>query len=319
MTETGGPERAVLLMALGGPSSLKEVEPYLQDLRGGRPTPPELVHEFEERYRRIGGRTPLVDVTRAQARALAARLAESGETSRCEVGMRHWHPRIGETVARLIDEGVREITGICMTPYYSSWSVGGYLSSLREAVASGGPGVSLRSVESWHHDGALAAAFARRIADRRGSRGSEARSDPLVLFTAHSLPGATDPGTLPYVAQLRATRDAIEGLLPPIRSQLAFQSVGRREGTWLGPSAEDQIAAAARGGEKSVLVVPFGFVSDNLEILYDVDLEMRAQAERLGLGFDRTESLNTDPLLIDALVGAVRAARASPDRAGRSG
>ena len=313
MNESTGAERAVLLMALGGPSSVAEVEPYLRDLRGGRPTPSELVQEFEERYRRIGGRTPLVEITQRQAQALAAHLAESGDSTRCEVGMRHWHPRISETVARLLDEGVREITGICMTPYYSPWSVGGYLAALREAVASDGRPVDLRTIESWHAEPSLAAAFAGKISARISSRMSEGVTDPLVLFTAHSLPGAMDPGTRPYVTQLGETRRAIERLLPPMHARLAYQSVGRREGSWLGPSAAQEIQNAARAGEKAVLVVPFGFVSDNLEILYDVDLEMRAQADRLGLGFDRTESLNSDPLLIEALARAVRSARSSPE------
>lgn len=298
-------ERAVLLMALGGPTSLSDVEPYLRDLRGGRPTPPELVEEFRERYRRIGGGSPLVEVARGQAQALERHLASAAYPSRCEIGMRHWHPQIGEVVERLIDEGVRELTGLCLTPYYSQWSVGGYLAAARKAVEDSGRTVRLRFIESWHHDPSLAAAFAGKISSRRAVMADRGTQDPFVLFTAHSLPGVKDPAIEPYVVQLGETRTAIEERLPPIRSRMAYQSVGRREGPWLGPAADEELARCARTGEKAVLVVPIGFVSDNLEILYDVDIEMRERAQRLGLVFDRTESLNDDPLLIDALARAV--------------
>ncbi len=291
-------------MALGGPASLPDVEPYLRDLRGGRATPSELVEEFRERYRRIGGGSPLVEITRRQASALERRLAAEGVPARCEVGMRHGHPKIGEAVTRLVDEGIDELTGLCMTPYYSTWSVGGYLSALRKAVEETDTPPRLRLVESWHHDPSLAQAFALKVSHRLHSLADRGVRDPLVLFTAHSLPGVKDPETEPYVVELAATRKAIGERLPPIRSRFAYQSVGRREGPWLGPSAEEELDRAARHGEKAVLVVPFGFVSDNLEILFDVEIEMREQARRLGLVFDRTDSLNDDPLLIDALAHA---------------
>ena len=308
MNATAPHERAVLLMALGGPSALSEVEPYLRDLRGGRPTPRELVEEFTERYRRIGGGSPLVDVTRAQAAALERRLAAVGCPARCEVGMRHWNPHIDESVARLVDEGVTDLTGLCLTPYYSTWSVGGYLSSLRKAVEATGREVRLRTVESWGHDPSLAAAFAGKISNGLAALAERGARDPLVLFTAHSLPGIQDPTTEPYVVQLGATQKAIEARLPSIRSRFAYQSVGRREGPWLGPSAEEELERLARAGEKAVLVVPFGFVSDNLEILYDVEIEMRERAGQRGMVFERTESLNDDPLLVEALARAVLSA-----------
>ncbi|MHB8351919.1 MAG: ferrochelatase [Thermoplasmata archaeon] len=301
-------ERAELLMALGGPSALSEVEPYLRDLRGGRPTPRELVEEIMERYRRIGGGSPLMDVTRAQARALERRLAAVGHPARCEVGMRHWNPHIEESVARLVDEGVTDLTGLCLTPYYSAWSVGGYQSALRKAVEATGRAVRLRLVESWGHDPSLAAAFAGKIAHRLAALEERGARDPLVLFTAHSLPGIHDPTTEPYVVELGATRKAIEARLPSIRSRFAYQSVGRREGPWLGPSAEEELERAARAGEKAVLVAPFGFVSDNLEILYDVEIEMRDLAGQRGMMFERTESLNDDPLLVEVLARAVLSA-----------
>lgn len=308
MSGTSHDPRGVLLMALGGPTNLDDVEPYLLDLRGGRPTPPELVEEFRERYRRIGGGSPLVAVTRAQAAALERKLSSEGAPVPCEVGMRHWHPQIREGVASLVRRGATEVTGLCMTPYYSPWSVGGYLSALDQVAAESAPAVRLHRVETWHDAPTLAEAFARKILERIDAMTARGDPRPALMFTAHSLPGAADPGVEPYVRQLARVRAAVTARLPPVRSEFAYQSVGRREGPWLLPSWEGLLERLAHDGERSVLVVPFGFVADNLEILFDVDLEMRARAAELGLAFDRTESLNDDPLLIDALAHAVRGA-----------
>lgn len=314
MSVRESPPRAVLLMALGGPTSLAEVEPYLRDLRGGRPTPPELVEEFRERYRRIGGGSPLVEVTRAQTRALERRLVASGDVARCDFGMRHWRPSIAEAVRRLVDEGLRDLTGLCLTPYFSAWSVGGYHAALRAAVEATDPSVRLRLVDHWHARPTLAEAFARKLSAGRAALAARGFPDPVVLFTAHSLPGVTDPAREPYVRQLAETREEIVRRVAPVRARMAYQSVGRREGPWLGPSAESELTRVAGAGERAVLAVPYGFVSDNLEILYDVDLEMREQARRDGLAFERTTSLNDDPLLIEALAEAVRDAPVAPLR-----
>ncbi len=305
-------DRAVLLMALGGPTSLDEVEPYLRDVRGGRPTPPALVEEFRERYRRIGGRSPLLDVSRAQARALENRLSTEGFSVRCEVGMRHWHPRVGEVVATLCGDGIRDLTGICLTPYFSTWSVGAYLTSLRDAVARCDGRVELRTVESWHREPALAQAFAARVLAGLSSLAERGYPDPVVLFTAHSLPQSPGEGGDPYVAHLEETRRAIEARLPPIRSRIAYQSVGRRDGPWLGPAVEKVVADCAESSEPAILVVPFGFLSDNLEILFDIDLELQEGAREIGLHLERTRSLNDDPLLIEALARAFHAASQRP-------
>ncbi len=308
MSGTAPPSRGVLLMALGGPTRLEDVEPYLLDLRGGRPTPPELVEEFRERYRRIGGGSPLTAVTRAQAAALERRLSSEGRPVHCEIGMRHWHPHIREGFAALVQRGATEVTGLCMTPYYSPWSVGGYLSVLDQVAAESAPAVRLHRVQTWHDAPALAEGFARKIRERRDAMTARGAPPPALLFTAHSLPGAHDPGVEPYVRELASVRAAVLARLPPVRSEFAYQSVGRREGPWLLPSWEGVLERLARDGERSVLVAPVGFVADNLEILFDVDLEMRARAAELGLAFDRTETLNDDPLLIDALVHAVHGA-----------
>lgn len=302
------PEFGVVLMALGGPSSLEEVEPYLRAMRTGRETPTELVDEFRERYRRIGGRSPLLEISRAQARGLEACLAEHGRSAPCEVGMRFSSPGIPEAVDALVARGVRTVIGICLTPYFSSWSVGGYLTALREATEAIRRPVELRTVESWNTQPGLVATYV--AAARRGLAvlAEAGVGEPAVLYTAHSLPGVSEPEREPYVLQLHETRALIERELPPRKSRFAYQSVGRRAGPWLGPPAEQEIERLADEGERGLLVVPFGFVSDNLEILYDVDLEFREIAERRGLALARTDSPNESAGLVDALARAVESA-----------
>src|SRR5262245_11190464 len=124
----------VLLMAYGAASSLDEIEPYLKDIRGGRPTSPELVEEVKERYRLMGGCSPLLDITNQQAQAVEETLNKANSRRfRVYVGMRHWHPYIKETVDAMKKDGIKRVVGLCLTPYNSKMSVGAYFKKLQEA------------------------------------------------------------------------------------------------------------------------------------------------------------------------------------------
>lgn len=297
---------AILAMALGGPNSLEDVGPYLADIRRGRPTPPALVEEFRERYRRIGGRSPLLDISRAQAKGVEALLTPEGFRVRAYVGMRHWHPYIAETVAQIAADGLREVVAICLTPYYSRMSVGAYLDAAKQAVEDQGLSIEMATVESWSASPGLADAFAEKVAAGIAAFASEGFPDPHLLFTAHSLPQKIVDQGDPYERELRGTLEAIRARLPPLRASMAYQSAGRTADPWLGPSFEEVIGELGRQGEKAVLVVPFGFISDHLEILYDVDVEAKERAAESGVRLERTQSLNTDPKFLAALAAAVR-------------
>ncbi len=300
------PPTGILLMAYGGPNSLDDVEPYLLNIRGGRPTSPELVAKVKKRYALIGGRSPLLDITRQQAAALEAHLnQEDGPRFRAYVGMRHWQPHIREAVAQMADDGIERAVALVMAPHYSRLSTGAYFQRLDEAVRDLAVDVTFARVESWHDHPGLVAALAEKAADAL-ARFAEDR--PKVLFTAHSLPARVLDQGDPYDAQLRETATLLADRLslPPDRWLLCYQSAGHSPEPWLGPHIEDVIVKLAQAGEKRLLVVPIGFVCDHVEVLYDVDIECRELAEAHGARLERSESLNTSPTFIAALADLVK-------------
>ncbi len=291
---------AVLLMAYGGPGSLDEVEPYLLDVRGGRRTSPELVEEIRARYAQIGGRSPIRELTEGQARALGHAL---GSEFQVYVGMRHWHPYIGETVERIVAEGHRRLVGIAMAPHYSALSVGAYEKKLQEAV---GGRLELALVRSWGEHPQFLDAVAEHVTQALQRFPSPERVQ--VIFTAHSLPQRSLAAGDPYPDELHASAEAVARRRALGAWHVAYQSAGARREPWLGPDAGTVITELAGRGHTEVLIVPIGFVCDHVEILYDVDVAYCALADRLGVRLERTASLNDDPLLIAALVDLARTA-----------
>lgn len=291
---------AVLLMAYGGPASLDEVEPYLLDVRGGRPTPATLVHEVRERYARIGGRSPIVDLTRAQAAGVAHAL---GSGFAVYVGMRHWHPYIRQTVDEIVAAGRRRVVGVAMAPHYSAMSVGAYERKLLEAAAGR---VETALVRSWGGHPSFLGAVAERVTQAL-QRFPVPRA-VQVVFTAHSLPQRILAQGDPYPDEIRASAAAVAGRLAIDGWRVAYQSAGATAEPWLGPDAGEVITELAAAGTSAVLLVPIGFVCDHVEILYDVDIEYRALAERLGVHLERTASLNDDPGLVAAVADVAGAA-----------
>ena len=314
MVKIDGVPTAILLTAVGGPNSLDEVAPFLLDIRGGRPTSDELVDEFRERYRRIGGRSPLLDISRAQATALEARLNRDGGAYRCYVGMRNWRPYIRDVLPEAVADGVDRLVVLPLTPYYSRRSVGAYFAAVDAALSGIAARPNVAYVESWNTEAALIEMFAAKVRDGLERLAKQGFPDPAVVFTAHSLPKRLMDEGDPYERELSETMALVLRRLPPMRARMAWQSAGRTEEAWLGPPLEDVLDEISRAREQAVFVVPFGFVSDHLEILYDVDIEARSFAEKRGLAFDRTESPNTDPGFIDALAAAVRSVLGSPPK-----
>jgi protoporphyrin/coproporphyrin ferrochelatase len=285
---------AVVLMAYGSPSRLEDIPAYFEDIRGGRPVPQSAVRELTERYRRIGGRSPLDEITEAQRAALARELGVP-----VYVGMKHWRPRIAEAVDQALAGGADRLVGLVLAPHYSALSIAEYRERFERALAGR---AELVFIESWHeHE-----PFLDLVADR--VRGTNAH----VIFTAHSLPAHILEEGDPYQDQLLETARAIAQRAALREWSFAFQSASATGEPWLGPDILEELERLAGAGTRSVLAAPIGFVSDHLEILWDLDIEAWERAAELGLAFERIESLNDDPLLIRALAELVRRAVSVP-------
>ena len=280
---------SVILMAYGSPSTLDDIPAYLADIREGRPVSQAAVDELTERYRQIGGRSPLDDVTEAQRAALERELGLP-----VFVGMRHWRPRIGEAVEAALTAGADTLVGLVLAPHYSRLSVEGYRERLQRKLK--GRAV-LVFIDSWHDHEPFIEVLAERV---RGFDGH-------VVFTAHSLPERILADGDPYREQLLETSRLVAERADLPHWSFAFQSASATGAPWLGPDILEELQTLAANGVPRVLVCPVGFVSDHLEILWDLDIEARAKAAELGLELERTESLNDDPAFIGALAALVRA------------
>jgi ferrochelatase len=295
---------AVLLMAYGSPNSLDEVGEYLRQVRGGRLPTPEEVERLRERYRQVGGQTPLLKITLAQAKALEEKLQSERINSKVHVGMKHWHPFIEDVVEKIMSEGAASIIGLALAPHYSRLSIGGYADAVRRGLAMTGRPVPFTMVESWHDQGSLITALSRRVRD--GLEKFEEPSRAVVLFTAHSLPKKSVAGDDPYLSQLQETTQLVASK-SGIRSwDFAFQSAGQPIDSWMGPSIKEKITELSGKGFRELLVCPVGFVSDHLEILYDLDIEAKGYAASLGTRLERTASLNDDLEFINAIASQLR-------------
>jgi ferrochelatase len=294
------PVTGVLLMTYGSAANAVEVPAYLRSVRGGKDPDPELVAEFQRRYQLIGW-SPLVRITLAQGAALQ-RLLDAGHGTgryRVEVGMLHSQPRIDEAVARLAVAGARRLVGIVLSPQWSPVIMSGYRRALEAAAGRLSPDAEVILAGPWHETPAFLDALAEKVEQALSRLGPEAP----VLFTAHSLPKAVvdrDPG---YLDQIAETIDGVVERtdLDRGRWQFAYQSAGHSPEEWLKPDLKDLLPGIRAAGHRAVLVVPVQFLADHLEILYDIDIAAREEAEEAGLAFHRIELMNTSPAFIRAL------------------
>jgi protoporphyrin/coproporphyrin ferrochelatase len=275
-------------MAYGSPERPEDIRPYLEDIREGRPVSEEAVAELTERYRRIGGRSPLGEMTERQRAALERELGVP-----VFVGMKHWRPRISDALEQALATGAETIVGLVLAPHYSRLSVEGYRERLERALAER---AELRFIERWGTHEPYLALLADRV---RG------RDDRHVVFTAHSLPERILAEGDPYRNELLETASLIAERAGLGSWSFAFQSASPTGEPWLGPDILDELDALHARGVERVLVCPIGLVSDHLEILWDIDVEARGRAAELGLELERIESLNDDPDLIRGLAGLV--------------
>ena len=296
----------VLLMAYGGPESLDEIPGYLADIRSGRPTPRHVLEEITANYRAIGGRSPLLQVSRRQVGALTERL---GEGYRCYLGMRHWSPWIEEVVGEMVEEGITHAVGLALAPHFSAMSVARYQQSVADGLDLYRGRIEFEHVASYHDAPGLVEAFAGRVTEGLARWPEQERDRVHVVFSAHSLPERVLAAGDPYDAQCHETARLVaeRAGLPTDRWSWSYQSAGRTPEAWAGPDLGEHLEQLAAQGVRDVVVVPVGFVSDHVELLVDVDLRAREVAEGLGTRLERPPALNDDPVFVEALAELVRA------------
>jgi ferrochelatase len=280
---------AVLLVAHGAPERVEDVESYLSFVQGGRPGSPEVTGEVRRRYLSIGGSSPLLRWTRAQAEALQALLGIP-----VFFGMRNWNPFIRETMDQVRAAGIHRLAAVCLAPQYSELSVGLYIRRTAEAAREAGVTAEIVWATSFHAEPLLIDSFAERLTPLLGP-------GKRVLFTAHSLPArALAPGD-PYEMETRATAAAVARCAGIAEWDFAFQSQGMTGGEWLGPTVESCLDRYAAEGVRQVVLDPIGFVCDHVEVLYDIDIGFREYAAARGIELSRPESLNDSPTFTRAL------------------
>lgn len=284
---------AVLLLAHGAPERIGDVEAYLSCVLAGRPVSPRVLAEVRRRYEEIGGGSPLLERTREQAAALEAELGVP-----VYFGMRNWHPFIRDVMGRMREDGVGRIVAVCLAPQYSRSSVGLYFRRVQEAKKELDYQAEILWTKSFHDHPLLIEAFRERLARQLPAE--------MVLFTAHSLPEKALERADPYDREARATAGLVAGRAGLLHWDFAYQSQGMTGESWLGPAVESKLDEFASRGVKDVVLHPIGFVSDHVEVLYDVDILFRRYAAGRGIRLRRPESLNASPAFIRALADVVR-------------
>jgi ferrochelatase len=295
----------VLLMAYGTPENPDQVEGYFTHIRGGRAPSAEAVESLKERYRRVGGRTPLFAITNDVAGKLERKLNTGGGRFRVYAGMKHWHPFIGDVMARMAADGVRRVVALALAPHHSRISIGGYRKAVDEAQAALGNRFDIEFVDWWHDSQRFRRMIAGLIGEALEKFPAEARNEVVVVFSAHSLPERIREWDDPYERQLHESSAAVAELAGASEWRFSFQSAGHTGEPWLGPDILDSLEKLSQEGKRYVLQVPIGFVSDHLEILYDIDFEAKERAVELGITFHRTELPNARDEFIEVLASEV--------------
>lgn len=295
----------VLIMAYGGPNSLEDIPGYLADIRSGRPTTPAVLHEITHNYEQIGGKSPLLEITRRQVKAVQDVL---GEPFRCYLGMRHWAPWIEDTVRDMLDDGITRAVSLVLAPHFSQMSVARYQAKIVQGLEMFRGQIRFEHVTSYHDAPKFVRALAERLHEGLQRWPEEKRDEVHVVFSAHSLPKRILEMGDPYDEQLRETARLVAAAagVPPGRWSWSYQSAGRTPEPWLGPKLEEHLPDLARQGKADVISLPIGFVSDHVEILYDIDIQAQEVARAHGMRLERPAALNTDPLFIEQLADLIR-------------
>lgn len=304
----------VLLLNLGGPEKIEDVEPFLYNLFSDRQIirlGPSFLQKPIARmiarrrapkssinYEKIGGSSPIRRITELQAKAIENSLADKGNfmVRSC---MRYWHPYADEAVRELVNGGVSEVIALPLYPHYSIATTGSSITDLHQTLRKY-PSLSVKEIRSWPDQPAYIKCLAQRILEGISLFDSE---QVEVVYSAHSLPKKFIAEGDPYVDETMMTIQAVEQITGR-KGRLCFQS---RSGPveWQGPSTPDMLAELAEEGCKKILMVPISFVSDHVETLYEIDMLYKDMAKEMGMRLESTRALNDDPEFIEGLATLV--------------
>jgi protoporphyrin/coproporphyrin ferrochelatase len=301
---------SVILMTYGSPATLDDIPVYVKNVYGGREPSEEVITEFRRRYALIGG-SPLIRITNEQAAALQEELnreSTNGTTYRVGAGMRFSPPFIADIVPE-VAAGADTLVGLIMSPQYSPIIMSGYIRALENAVEQlHQPRLKLKISTDWHMQPYFLQALAERVKEALHRLPPDVRETVPVLLTAHSMPKRVIENEPDYINDLKETAAAVAKLvgLADDRWMFCYQSAGHTPEEWLKPDFADVMPELQAAGKTHVLIAPVQFLADHLEILYDIEVGAREQAEEHGIVFARVESLNTSPLFIKALASVVK-------------
>ncbi|MET0344325.1 MAG: ferrochelatase [Polyangiales bacterium] len=301
--------RGLLVISFGGPHKSEDIRPFLRDVLAGRPVPEERFESVVHHYELLGGRSPITELTEAQARALDAQLQARGIALSVRVGMRHWTPWLREALAAFRDEGIDEVLGLIMAAQETEASIARYQQAVEKARAELGEGAPrVRYVGGWGLTEGVLDAHACDVARAFAKLPVEGREQASLLFTAHSIP-APMASESPYVAQLEETARRVAEKVGRRAHRLVYQSrSGNPRDPWLEPDVLDALDEEAAAGAQQVVLAPIGFLCDHVEVLYDLDIEARQKAAELGLRLERAATVGSHPAFIGALADAVERA-----------
>ncbi len=301
--------QGVLLMAYGTAQGPEDVLRYYTHIRHGRPPTEAQLQDLLDRYEAIGGVSPLFRITEREGDGLQAVLdrRHGPGAFRVYLGMKHAAPFIADGVDRMAADGVQEAVALVLAPHNSRMSVGVYMEEAEQAAAD--RAVALRPIRSWASAPRLIQILADRIQSVRTRFSPEERHHLPVIFSAHSLPERILQDRDPYPSQLRMTGDLVAARLGFPHYTFSWQSAGRTREPWMGPDILDKLTMMAADGFRQAIICPCGFVSDHLEVLYDLDIQAQQHARELGMHIERTPSLNDDPEFLELLADLVEGAQ----------
>ncbi len=301
-----GSDTAVLMVGFGAPGKLSDVRSFLEGIARRAGIPEDRLEEVYSHYQAVGG-SPYNSCVRLQGKALEQQLDERGLPLPIYIGMRNWHPYLDDVVRTMTDDGIRRVIAVILTPHEGPASTGRYVASLDDAAKNIGEAAPrIEYLRSWYDNQGFIQATVERIASACDQLSPEQHEEAAWIFTAHSIPERMASGS-PYDTQFARTAELVAFELGLPAYELAYQS-GASDDGWLAPDINDALKHAAAKGHELAVVTPIGFLSDHVEVLYDLDTEARQTAESVGMQFVRPKTVNDHPRFIAMLADLVREA-----------